>query len=76
VVFLARGVSDGVPQREGTEAGMQTRWLPLDEALRSVDTGEIHDVFTHVGLLAAERYLRRSSGGVSSGFTPEGTRST
>ena len=76
VVFLASGVSDGVPQREGTEAGMQTRWLPLDEALRSVDTGEIHDVFTQVGLLAAARYLRRSSGGVSTGSTPEGTRST
>jgi hypothetical protein len=31
-------------------------------------------VFTQVGLLAAERYLRRSPGGVGSGLTPEGTR--
>jgi len=71
VVFLARGLSDGEPQLDGTEVGMETRRVSLDEALRSVDTGEIHDVFTQVGLLAAERYLRRSSEAVGS---TEGTR--
>jgi ADP-ribose diphosphatase len=60
MVFLARGLSDGERQLDGTEAGMETRRVPLDEALRSVDTSEIHDVFTQVGLLAAERYLLRS----------------
>ncbi len=37
---------------------MKMRRLPLDEALTLVDSGEIHDVFTQVGLLAAERYVR------------------
>jgi hypothetical protein len=31
----------------------------LNEALERVDSGEIHDVFTYVGLLAADRYLRK-----------------
>jgi len=58
MVFLARGLADGTPDREGTEQGMETRRVPFDEAIRSVDTGEIHDVFTQVGLLAADRFLR------------------
>jgi len=57
-VFLARDLADGAPHRDGAEADMQTRRLPFEEALRLVDTGEIHDVFTQVGLLAADRYLR------------------
>ena len=58
VVFLATGLSHGEPHREGTELGMEIRRLPFDEALGLVDSGEIHDVFTQVGLLAADRYLR------------------
>lgn len=58
VVFLATGLSHGEPHRDATEVGMKMRRLPLDEALTLVDSGEIHDVFTQVGLLAAERYLR------------------
>lgn len=58
MVFLATGVSNGVPQRDGTELGMEIRRMPLDEALRLVDAGEIHDVFAQVGLLAADRSLR------------------
>jgi 8-oxo-dGTP pyrophosphatase MutT (NUDIX family) len=78
VVFLASGLSDGVPQLDGTEAGLETRRIPLDEALRWVDTGEIHDVFAQVGLLAAERYLRRTSpsADASSSWNSEGIRST
>jgi ADP-ribose diphosphatase len=58
MVFLATGLSDGVPQRDGAEADMETRRLPFDEALELVDSGEIHDVFSQVGLLAANRHLR------------------
>jgi 8-oxo-dGTP pyrophosphatase MutT (NUDIX family) len=76
VVFLASDLSEGVPQLDGTEAGLETRWVPLDEALRAVDSGEIHDVFAQVGLLAAERHLCRSAGDTSSARNPEGTRST
>jgi len=58
VVFLATDLADGVPQRDGTELGMESRRVPFDEALRLVDAGEIHDVFTQVGLLAADRHRR------------------
>jgi 8-oxo-dGTP pyrophosphatase MutT (NUDIX family) len=58
VVFLATELADGEPNRDGTELGMEVRRLPLEEALGLVDSGEIHDVFAQVGLLAAERYLR------------------
>lgn len=58
MVFLATGLSEGTPQREGAEADMETRRMPLAEALELVDSGEIHDVFTQVGLLAADRHLR------------------
>jgi 8-oxo-dGTP pyrophosphatase MutT (NUDIX family) len=61
VVFLATDLSDGVPQPEGTELGMTTRRIPSAEALGLVDSGEIHDVFTQVGLFAADRYLRGRS---------------
>jgi 8-oxo-dGTP pyrophosphatase MutT (NUDIX family) len=62
LVFLARRLSDGVPEREGTEAEMRTRRVPFERALELVDSGEIHDVFTQVGLLAAERHLRDRAG--------------
>jgi ADP-ribose diphosphatase len=58
MVFLATGLSHGEPHPEGTELGMETRRMPLDEALRLVDAGAIHDVFAQVGLLATDRYLR------------------
>ncbi len=59
--FLATGLSDGTPQLDGSEAGMTTRRIPFTEALEMVDSGEIHDVFTQMGLLAADRSLRRRS---------------
>jgi 8-oxo-dGTP pyrophosphatase MutT (NUDIX family) len=59
MVFLATGLSDGTPDRDGAEADMQTRRVPFADALRLVDSGDIHDVFTQVGLLAADRHLRR-----------------
>lgn len=58
MVFLATGLSEGIPQREGAEADMETRRVPFDEALALVDSGELHDVFSQVGLLAADRHLR------------------
>jgi 8-oxo-dGTP pyrophosphatase MutT (NUDIX family) len=58
MVFLATDLSDGIPQPEGTEIGMEVRRPPFEEALRMVDTGEIHDVFAQVGLLSAARSLR------------------
>jgi len=60
-VFLATGLADGVPHPDGTEIGMETRRIPFGDALALVDSGEIHDVFSQVGLLAAARFLRGMS---------------
>lgn len=56
-VYLARGLSP-VPEedrhsREAEELGMETRWVPLDEALDAVLEGRIHNPTTVVGVMAA-----------------------
>lgn len=64
-VFLARelefvppGERDFVPQDE--EAQLVPAWLPLDEAVRKVLAGELHNGATALGLLAS--YAARSEG--------------
>ncbi len=45
-VFLARDVFDASEEgfeREGEEAGMPTRWVPLEEAVDAVLAGELHN---------------------------------
>lgn len=53
-IFLARNVrmdhSDF--QRVAEEAGMPTGWLPLDDALRAVQEGRIHNSLTVIGIQA------------------------
>ncbi|WP_251150807.1 NUDIX hydrolase [Cellulosimicrobium sp. Marseille-Q4280] len=56
-VFLARDLSP-VPEaerfaREAEELDMELRWVPLDEALRGVLAGELHNPSAVVGILAA-----------------------
>lgn len=56
-VFLARGLAP-VPEadrhvRTGEEAGMQPRWVPLDEAVARALDGSLHNPSTVVGILAA-----------------------
>jgi ADP-ribose pyrophosphatase len=64
-VFLARDLEhvpeaerDFVPEAE--EAHLLSAWLPLDEAVRKVFAGDLHNGVTAVGLLAA--YAARSGG--------------
>jgi 8-oxo-dGDP phosphatase len=64
-VFLARDLEhvpeaerDFVPEAE--EAHLLSAWLPLDEAVRKVFAGDLHNGVTAVGLLAA--YAARSEG--------------
>ena len=64
-IFLARdlelvppGERDFVPQDE--EAELVPAWLPLDEAVRKVLAGELHNGPTALGLLAS--YAARSEG--------------
>jgi len=64
-VFLARDLEfvpeaerDFVPEAE--EAELVSAWLPLDEAVRKVFTGDLHNGVAALGVLAA--YAARSEG--------------
>jgi ADP-ribose pyrophosphatase len=65
-VFLARGLEE-VPAGERTyvpsdeEAGLITAWLPLQEAVRKVLAGDLHNGVAAMGILAV--YAVASSGG-------------
>lgn len=54
-VYLARGLSDAteVFDREEEEADMETRWVPLDEALDAVLARRLHNPSTTIGILEA-----------------------
>jgi ADP-ribose pyrophosphatase len=64
-IFLARGLAE-VPEsersyvREHEEAHLRLSWLPLDEAVRRVLAGELHNGVTGLGILAA--YAARQGG--------------
>ena len=53
-VYLAKGLRD-VPEfeRENEEADIEKRWIPLEEAVAMVRTGEIDDAKTVIGILLA-----------------------
>jgi 8-oxo-dGTP pyrophosphatase MutT (NUDIX family) len=53
-VFVATGLMLGASSPEPTEA-IELRWVALDEAVAMIDTGEIYDTVTQVGLLAYGR---------------------
>lgn len=56
-IFLARGLSVVATDfvRRGEEAEIETRWVPLDEAVAAVLAGRICNATAAVGLLAAAR---------------------
>lgn len=49
-LFVATGLAAGPPDPEGTEE-LETRWVPLADAVAMIDRGEITDAMTQVGLL-------------------------
>lgn len=57
--YLAWGLTAGAPDREGSEADMQMRRLPLQSALAMAMSGEIRDAFS-VAMLACADHLARS----------------
>ncbi|EAP88869.1 MutT/nudix family protein [Oceanicaulis alexandrii HTCC2633] len=59
--FIAWGLSEGTPEREGTEADMQMRRLPLREALEMAISGKIRDGFSMIMLMAAVEQARRGA---------------
>jgi ADP-ribose pyrophosphatase len=54
VLFLATDLEPGEAAPDPTEE-LRVRWVAFDEALAMVETGEIHDAMSQVGLLAAAR---------------------
>jgi 8-oxo-dGTP pyrophosphatase MutT (NUDIX family) len=61
VVYLATDLTETQPNPDGTEK-LQLRRVPLAETLRMVDTGEITDAISIIGLLTTERLLRADDG--------------
>ena len=62
-VYLARGLSE-VPaaerhERDGEEAGMPTRWVPLEDVVDAIMAGAIHNGTLIVGILMAAEQRRR-----------------
>ncbi|TDE90292.1 NUDIX hydrolase [Occultella glacieicola] len=57
-IFLARDLSDvpegGTFTREGEEAGMELRWVPLADAVALVLVGALHNPSAVAGLLALQ----------------------
>ncbi len=60
-MYLATGLKESQhgPRREEGEFTMTIRILPLRDVLEMIDSGEIHDSKTIVGLLMTERKLRQ-----------------
>lgn len=59
-LFLARGLEQG-EQSPDEDEFVEVMKVPLDEALRMVDRGEIRDSKSIVGLLTAARYFNGSA---------------
>ena len=75
-VFLARGVElvpaaerDFVPENE--EAHLLVDWVPLDEAVRLIMAGELHNGVAVVGILAAHVAWRSGFAGLRDAEAPE-----
>ncbi len=75
-VFLARGAElvpaserDFVPENE--EAHLLVDWVPLDEAVRLVMAGELHNGVAVVGILAAHVAWRSGFAGLRDAEAPE-----
>lgn len=56
--YIAWGLEAGEPDREGSEADMQMRRLPLHEALSMATSGSIRDGFTLIMLMTAVEKAR------------------
>ncbi|WP_242614047.1 NUDIX domain-containing protein [Actinomadura roseirufa] len=75
-IFLARGLTE-VPadqidfERVHEEADMPVVWVPLDEAVRKVLAGEVHNMVAATGILAAHAARASGYGGLRPVDAPE-----
>ncbi|REJ04687.1 NUDIX hydrolase [Microbacterium bovistercoris] len=60
-VYLATGVEHAAAahDREDEEADIRLAWVPLSDAANAVLAGRMHNGILQIGVLAAERMLRR-----------------
>ncbi|MFD0381921.1 NUDIX domain-containing protein [Streptomyces stramineus] len=56
-MFLATDLGHGTARRDPTEAGMTVRWVPLDDAVRAVESGAVQEAGSVIGLLLAARLV-------------------
>jgi ADP-ribose pyrophosphatase len=72
-LYLARDVAEaGGPRFEGEheETAMPIQWAPLDEAVRLVQHGQIHNPLAIMGILAASVAAREAFAGLRPPDTP------
>jgi 8-oxo-dGDP phosphatase len=72
-LFLARDVSPAAGPRfvgEDEEANLPTRWVPLDEAVRAVQQGDLHNPLAVLGVLAASVAAREGFAGLRPADSP------
>jgi ADP-ribose pyrophosphatase len=72
-VYLARDVRPASgPRYEGTdeEADMPVRWVPLDEAVKAITDGSLHNPLAVAGVLAASTAARTGFAGLRPGDAP------
>ena len=54
-IYLARDLADAPEfERKNEEADIEKKWIPLAEATKLVETGEINDAKTVIGILLAK----------------------
>lgn len=60
-VFVATDLQQGEQELEASEADMQVKNLPLEEAIQMALDGRVTDVISVAGLLAVKEYLSNNS---------------
>ena len=72
-IYLARDVTESTAPRyqgENEEASMPTEWVPLDDAVRLVQRGLLHNPLAVMGVLAASAAAREAFAGLRPADAP------
>jgi 8-oxo-dGTP pyrophosphatase MutT (NUDIX family) len=72
-IYLARDISPATGARfvgENEEADLPTEWVPLDEAVRAAQRGDLHNPLAVMGVLAASAAAHEAFGGLRPADVP------
>lgn len=72
-IYLARDISEAsAPRFEGEheETEMPTQWVPLDDAVRLIQRGDLHNPLAVMGVLAASAAAREAFAGLRPADAP------